>query len=283
MALHSKGDRELSGFEKALFNARAWLRQSLVSEAVIEDKSYRSIFQCENRLEAYRALSLWIKETGTMTWLDQGLKAGDRFLDIGANIGIYTIAAAHRVGPQGRVFAVEPHKANAVSLMRNILRNGFENRVEVLAFPVSDARMFAKFNYTSLGASETGSQFGSTRLDNSNKEFKPAASELCLGVTVDELVEQGAIEAPALVKIDVDGIELKILKGMQGLLAAPHKPRSVQVELNVGEHEAVIEFMAANGYALDHRHFTLLGQRMRDAGKDINTIAHNAVFAPRTN
>lgn len=276
--MSERGGRELNGFEKIWFDAKAALRAALVSEVAIQDGPYRTVFLCENRTQAYRALSLWVKEAGTMEWIDKNVKAGERFLDIGANVGIYTLAAAHRVGPGGRVYAVEPHKPNAVSLMRNMLRNGLQDRVDVLTVALSDQRMIAAFNYKDLSPSSTGSQLGATHV--SGKAFKVAATEVVLGLSVDELLDIKAMAPPHHVKIDVDGIELPILRGMSRLLASPDRPLTVQVELNVGEHEAVESFMASQGYRLDHRHFTAIGKKQMAAGKDVSQIAHNAVFVP---
>jgi FkbM family methyltransferase len=273
-----RGERELNGFEKLWFDARAALRASMVSEVAIQDGPHRTVFLCENRTQAYRALSLWVKEAGTMEWIDKSVRPGERFLDIGANVGIYTLAAAHRVGAGGRVYAVEPHKPNAVSLMRNVLRNKLQDRVDVLTTPLADQRMVATFYYKDLSPSSTGSQLDATNV--SGKEFIPAASEVVLGLSVDELLEVKAIEAPHHVKIDVDGIELSILRGMTALLGSAERPRSVQVELNVGEHEAIESYMNAKGYKLDHRHFTANGKRQLAEGKETSQIAHNAVFVP---
>ncbi len=278
--MRSRGERGLSWREKRLLALKTWLRKQLVSEVEVQDRKYKTWYVCENRLQAYRAVSLWVKEPGTMAWIEAETRLGDRFLDIGANVGIYTIAAAHRVGDMGRVYAVEPHKPNAVSLMRNILRNDLQRRVDVLTLPLAEQRIVAAFNYTSLEPSVTGSQLGSTFLDGHSRVFKPAASELCLGMSVDELISINAIQAPHLIKIDVDGIELNILKGMRILLASAERPRGIQVELNIGEHDGVVDFLASQGYKLDHRHFTIGGERRRMAGVNIADIAHNAIFVP---
>jgi FkbM family methyltransferase len=273
-----RGYREITGVEKAWFNLKAGLRALLVSEIEIRDGVFRTRFYCENRSQAQRAVSLWVKEEGTMAWIDAMVRPGERFLDIGANIGVYTLAACHRVGGAGKVYAIEPHKPNAVALMRNILLNGMQARADVLTTPLADKRMIARFNYKDLSPSSTGSQFDSTTA--SGKAFAPTAAEVCLGLSLDELIEIGAIEPPTHVKIDVDGTELSILRGMAGLLAGSARPRSIQVELNVGEQEAIIALLAGQGYRLDHRHFTLIGKRQQAEGRPIAEIAHNAVFVP---
>lgn len=274
----SAGRRELNAAEKLWFGAKAWLRDSLVSEIAVADGPYRTVFLCENRTQAYRAMSLWVKEAGTMQWIDTSVQAGERFLDIGANVGIYALAAAHRVGAGGKVYAVEPHKPNAVALMRNILRNNMQDRVDVLAIALSDQRMVAAFNYKTFEPSSTGSQLNETTAGG--KAFTPEAREVVLGLSVDELIDAKAMAAPHHVKIDVDGIELAILRGMRTLLTSADKPRTLQVELNVGEHDTIEGFMSEMGYKLDHRHFTLNGQRQLDSGWDLARIAHNAVFVP---
>ncbi len=276
--MSAAGSRELNGLEKIWFDFKALLRSGLTSTITIKDGAYKTAFVCENRKQAHRAMSLWVKEAGTMAWIESQVRPGDCFLDIGANVGIYTLAAAHRAGSAGKVYAIEPHKPNAVALMRNVLANNFQDRVVVLAMPVADRRMVATFQYRDLGAASTGSQLNSTQVNG--KVFRPLASELCIGLPVDELVASEAIRAPHVVKIDVDGIELDILKGMQGLFTSAERPRSVQVELNVGEQDAIIDYMASQKYRLESRHFTLDGKRQLAAGKDVAKIAHNAIFAP---
>jgi len=60
--------------------------------------------------EAYQRGRLFLeKEPRTIKWLREALKPSDVFLDIGANIGIFSLFAGKHIGPQGHVFACEPH------------------------------------------------------------------------------------------------------------------------------------------------------------------------------
>ena len=67
----------------------------------------------------------------------ENLRAGDTFVDVGANIGFFTSMAAHLVGPGGRVFAVEPMDKNVQLICRTIVRNGFDH-VVVHPYAASD-------------------------------------------------------------------------------------------------------------------------------------------------
>jgi transketolase len=283
VVLQSNGDRGLTPFELRVLQYKEKIRNYLLTEVKVCDGQFQTVFICENDMQAARALSLWIKEAGTMEWLDKNLRQGDRFLDIGANVGIYSLAAAHRVGPTGKVFAAEPHKFNICSLLKNILRNNFQDRIKVLTVPLTSERCATEFNYSSIIPASTGSQLGSTKRDGrGGYEFIPVLTELTVGLSLDEVIDLKMIEAPDMIKIDVDGIELKILQGMKRLLVSDNRPRSIQVELNLGEQEDVVSFLEEYGYGLDHRHLTLQGKHYVDAGKSMSEIAHNAVFVPHT-
>lgn len=278
----SQGDRELSSWEKRVIRwAQRWRRMATPMFEV-RDKQWRSRFVCESDLDAWRAVSLWIKEPGTMQWIDMEVRPGDVFLDIGANVGLYTIAAAHRVGESGKVFAVEPHRANVMTLHRNVAANRYGARVQVLPIGLADKADITRLNYASLESASTGSQVGREvmAMQTENQTFKPVASEIVLTTTVDALIDAGAMGPPHLVKMDVDGLEPAILRGMERMLRAPTRPRSIQVEVNVGDHADVVGFMQACGYAASARNYTKIGAALVAEGADADAIAHNVVFVP---
>jgi len=215
-----------------------------------------------------------------MRWLDTHLKSGDIFLDIGANIGIYSLAAAHRVGEKGKVYAVEPHKPSAISLMQNTKLNNFNN-IDILTVPLTNELKVGKFNYKNFSSSLTGSQFNSTRINSNEDNFEPEVQEIIVAFSIDMLIKMKAIRIPDLVKIDVDGIEDKILIGMKKTLTSAKKPRSVQVELNKGKQIKIEKLLKSLGYFLKERHFTHNGNLKLQQGIHIRKIAHNAIFEPR--
>ena len=134
----SDGRRLPNRLEKILLKAASGLRGDLLLLRVrLDDKGYRSVYSGEQADGNDRCVV--DKEEGTMRWIDGEVRAGDIFMDIGANIGIYTLAAAHRVGKKGRVYAFEPHKVNGITLLRNLEASGLADRVDFFACALSDA------------------------------------------------------------------------------------------------------------------------------------------------
>ena len=254
-----------------------FLRRQCRCRVEVGDERHRYVFNCDSLRALRRATTLFVKEAGTVDWLQRELRAGDVFLDIGANIGIYSLIASHLVGPEGRVFAIEPHAINAVALLENVSVNGMAGRVSVLTVALSDKTGFDQFNYHDWEAAYSHSQFGRT-VDETGRDFVPVCTEVKYGTTVDALVKGGVLPPPNAVKIDVDGLEPGVLEGMTSVLTGSNRPRSVQVEVGPATMIAVDEHMTAVGYCLDCRHHTTKGKRRIRAGAAETAVAHNAVY-----
>lgn len=170
---------------------------------------------------------------------------------------------------------------NGIALLRNLEASGLADHVDFFACALSDESTVLPFNYVSLASASSGSQLGHTRVAGASRDFKPVVREMLAAVTVDELMTNGSIKAPSLVKIDVDGNEIRILRGMKKLLTGKDRPRALQVELNAGEQEKIVSFLAECGYALAERHHTRHGEKQLQRGIPLEKVAHNAIFRPR--
>jgi FkbM family methyltransferase len=239
------------------------------------DRSYH--FECHGEEELYRARTLHQKEPGTLRWIGSELRPNDVFYDIGANIGLFTVYAACRLERPGVVYAFEPYVPSFSSLLRNIKLNGIGDRVHAMSCALHAKDGFFPFNYRVLTPGASDSQLGSTRTAK-QKKFKPEAVELKQGVRVDVLLREGVIAPPNLVKIDVDGNELLILRGMEGLLRGRRAPRSIQVEVNP-RYPELLDYLEGTGYQLAERHYTVYQQRRLDAGTlSPETAGYNGIF-----
>ncbi len=160
-----------------------------------------------------------------MDVFDAALSPGDVFADVGANVGLYTLWGARRVGAAGQVHAFEPIPRAVAALQRNVEVNAF-SQVEVNACAV-------------------GAESGSVRLHlmdlhtaRSSRYVLPEGESLEVPlVSLDEHL--ASRRPPRLIKIDVEGMEFEVIRGAQGLLGADDPPLLV--------FEATADFFAAAG------------------------------------
>lgn len=276
------GYSKLKGLRRRVAKLRFGLARELMGRYRLRDEEHVFHIEPASFRELWRVSSIYVKETGTVRLLREELSEGDVFCDIGANIGLYSLMAAARVGSPGNVYAFEPLAANFASLVQNIRLNGFSDRIVPFSLALTDAPGLFPFHYLSLDPGSSGSQLHKA-IDDSEETFSPLVTELKYGSSLDELVESGLLRAPDVVKIDVDGNEARILRGMQRLLTGSQRPRLISVEVNARERDALFGFMQAQGYALAGRNDTMGGLRQIEAGADRENVAYNAIFRPAEN
>ncbi len=145
------------------------------------------------------------------------IKPGAVVWDIGANLGLFSFAAAGLAGREGKIFAVEPD-TYLVGLLRRSsrLRNSHAAPVEVIPCAVADTLSLATFNIANWArASNFLAGYGSSQAGGVRE------SQRVLTITLDWLATQ--IPLPNLIKIDAEGADLRVLEGASELLRR-HKP-----------------------------------------------------------
>jgi FkbM family methyltransferase len=154
-------------------------------------------------------------EAGILSVFRGFLAEGDVFLDVGANIGFLSLVAARFVGGSGTVYAVEPHPETYKILQENIHINRIKNVCPMniaLGAEISEARIYDNPKRSRGAASLIRPS------DATEQSGKP-----CRVTTIDILLEEGMCP-PHLIKIDVEGFELEVLKGSRTLLSSPQAP-----------------------------------------------------------
>jgi len=166
------------------------------------------------------------------------LRPGDNALDIGANVGIFSVVMGGAVGESGRVLAFEPSPANVVRLQANLNRNGLG---VVQVFPCAlggaDGRMTLNLAtdpaYPSLMAVESGLADGTGVLVEVRR--------------LDGVWEEAGMPTIAFVKMDVEGAEPDVIRGASNLLQSCHP--TLLVEANSPEQfDLLCELLAPFGY-----------------------------------
>jgi FkbM family methyltransferase len=149
------------------------------------------------------------------------LQPGDVFVDAGANVGLFALVAAAKVGPAGRVVACEPAPAMRAVLERNARLSGF-SWLQAHGVALAERSGCAEF-VVFEGEGSGLSSFRPADLDGGKRQTVPVT-------TLDELVR--AEEAPrvSLVKIDVEGAEARVMRGAAGLIARARPDILIEVE-----------------------------------------------------
>lgn len=202
-------------------------------------------FAAVNPITAWRARSIMQKEPGTISWIEE-FAPGEVMIDIGANVGIYALCAARF--RQARVYGFEPESQNYALLNRNIYDNGLQSQVTAYCCALSDETRFDLLYLSQFMTGGSCHNFGES-IDPDQRPMAAAFRQGCFSTTIDELVGQGVIPVPQHIKIDVDGIEHKVVHGASNTLAQSNV-RSVLIEINTNldEHWDVVDKMLEHGF-----------------------------------
>ena len=148
------------------------------------------------------------------------LKPGMTVIDIGANIGYYSLMAAAKVGPGGRVISFEPNPELAGRLQETIHENKLAN-VTLEQAGVSDKPGWAELFLPNEIGNNTATMIA-------NEGGHPVRVPI---VTLDEYLEQHQIDRVDFLKIDVEGFEPKVIQGARSAIRAK-KIKAIFCEFN---------------------------------------------------
>jgi len=158
-------------------------------------------------------------EPVTSSLVKDALNQGDTFLDVGANAGHYTFLAAGKVGTAGSVYAIEASPSTAALLADDVCRNGLAETVRVHNVAALDRQGWLPL-YGSEGCSSIGMRSLHQVADSS------AAIEEVKAMPLDDLLPE---VQPAVIKVDVEGADLRALIGMRQMIERAY-PRLIVVE-----------------------------------------------------
>lgn len=151
-------------------------------------------------------------EPATGNLISLSLRPGFVAMDIGANIGVHTLRMAKAVGEQGKVISCEPMPHLQNKLKANVQLNRLESIVQIMGIAISDAPGETKMS----GSPDTFNQ-GTGRMDTEG--------ETNVRVTTgDALISELGMQRLDLIKIDIEGYEMKAIQGLTNSIAQ-FKPR----------------------------------------------------------
>jgi FkbM family methyltransferase len=222
--------------------------EKLVPSCHVEHGGKTVSYLTPNTFLKWRVDSLFTKEPSTIEWI-AGFRPEDILVDVGANVGMYTVWAASTRGV--RVFAFEPESQNYGLLNRNLMLNGLGERVKAYCLALSDASGYSELHLASLDAGASCHQLGE-KVDFNHRPAQPKFSQGCVAARLDDLVREGVVPPPQHIKIDVDGFEPKVIAGAAQVLRAPTmRSLLIEVNQNLPDHMAMVRELNALGYLHD--------------------------------
>jgi FkbM family methyltransferase len=231
------------------------LMQTLCNLAPRRYRVYRLLSRlAANRYEVYRVeggliylnlhespamvqRAMQVYEPGKHALIRRHLKPGMIFIDVGANKGDFTLLAARLAGDSGVVVSIEPEPENRAILQRSIDLNGYAN-IRVMYVALSDSDGTASLQIGSTSGSHTLSP-----------EFNGLRTVAVPTRTLDGIVAEQQLASVDMIKIDVQGLELEVLRGAgQTLRANPRAillldlPKPSEKRRAIGEYLAQFNF-----------------------------------------
>jgi FkbM family methyltransferase len=150
----------------------------------------------------------------------RGVSPGGVVLDVGANVGGYAVLFGQWVGPSGRVYAFEPSPLAWRGLVQHVALNALEPVVKPVGAAVAD--------HEGTGELIVAGTAGESRLAGTSERSETVPVPI---VTIDSFCGRERIQ-PALIKIDVEGAELAVLRGARETIRRGGKSLAVFVELH---------------------------------------------------
>jgi FkbM family methyltransferase len=199
------------------------------------------------QIKKHRFVSAEVEWSRLADWL----RPGDRCIDVGANVGRYTLRMSELVGPSGHVIAFEP-LTRSFDLLTHFVEKGRYGNITLLNAAATDrsglVAITPDFNQPKIP------YIFHTNTATSISKPSDGTSEHKLGLRIDALGLPWSIK---LIKVDVEGHELAVCKGMTGIIQRDHPVLIVE---DHNSNTGVSEFLARFGYE---------GRRLVDTSRNL--------------
>lgn len=183
-------------------------------------------------------------EPNLSAWIERRLSPGDTFVDVGANIGYFTLLAADRVGPLGRVVSIEPMPEIFDHLSAHVTANTRGNVRLISEAAVGPGEEGPVTLY--WGGDDNAGSTGLIRRQPNSRSTTVAGRTLALILTDEER------EHARIIKIDVEGVEMRVLRGLGLESGRFSKSMELVVEVsdgdNAGDASMLVDYMRHLGY-----------------------------------
>jgi len=199
--------KSLSGYLRTRKLKRILERPPYIFDQQVEGTEIR--FVVHTWIEYHnRARDSYTGEPDMVEFIKGNLKTGDVFWDIGANVGAYALLAAKLI-PNLEIFAFEPYIPTYAHLWDNIAINRCNDSVVPLCMGLSDLTRMDRLGVSDPRAGSSEHVLGGGNFD---------VTQPSIAMRGDDAIGILGVKTPSVVKMDVDGYEVRVLRGMSGML-----------------------------------------------------------------
>lgn len=194
-----------------------------------------------------------VYEKGLTQFVINTLKPGDVFIDVGANVGYFTLIAAS-LG--AKVISIEPYDENLALLRQNIHLNNFAG-VKVLDTAIGDHEGTAVLHINPLNRGGNSLIKRETYFTDSHSYSREEVGKMYRGeilekevplTTLDSIMDQHSISSITIIKIDVEGFEEQVIEGMRKTLSSGISKHILCELSNKQTRDGILELFAKAGY-----------------------------------
>jgi len=215
-----------------------------VSNPIDPDKVLK--FRAGHERLYWRIKKTPLLEVDTNRWI-ANFNRDDVFIDIGSNIGLYSLMAAQTVGTTVLSFEMDP--LNYALQHENIFLNNLQDRV--MLFPFALTKTVGQFDvyFKSISPGDALHSLHAPSPYIATENLDNVMKSKAIGISLDFLYSHVKLPAPTHLKLDVDGNELAILEGSVNTLCGV---KSIMIEVSPHSEAAVAAFMSELGFRQHH-------------------------------
>jgi FkbM family methyltransferase len=231
-----------------------FLKANAVMRKKMDYKKKDIFLDIESKIEYDVRLHSCKKEPEMIGWIHSFINHGEVLYDIGANVGAYSLVASKHLNGKIKVYAFEPGFITFVQLCKNIYLNNCQESIFPLQIALSDKTNIEIFNYNNLIPGGALHALGDA-VDDKGDQFNPVFKQLVISFRLDDLIKLFYLPVPNHIKIDVDGIEFKILQGAtETLKNCSVRSLILEAEDGTKELKKIIEYLKQKGFDLHSKH-----------------------------
>lgn len=199
-----------------------YIKKNSVDNYILKKVQGSRMFLNLNDLGISKELALYgCHEYNSTEFIKGEIKPNMKVLEIGANIGYYTLLEAQIIGAGGHIYAFEPNPDNFHILKLNIELNGLENNASLYPYAMGDESKDASFFLAT-----SGNLSSMVKREDGLVGYREVKTKV---YKVDDIMADKPFD---YFRMDVEGYEVEIIKGMQNILSSDKAPHGMFIEVH---------------------------------------------------